>query len=188
MSRSSVILVGVAAVIAIALRVQPNSLLNFTALGALALLCGAVVRPLWLAVLIPLCCRAITDVVLELQTGYGFYGSWAFDYSAYLIICLVASRISFRGWKAPLGGLTSAMIFFLISNFGVWAMAGAGEGAYTRDLSGLITCFTLGLPFIKGTLIGDLVFSSVFFAALHAVESHAASDATDLAGVERSGA
>ena len=31
---------------------------------------------------------------------------------ATVIICLLAGQVSCRGWKAPLGGLCSALIFF----------------------------------------------------------------------------
>ncbi len=34
---------------------------------------------------------------------------------------------------------------------------------FTRDLSGLIRCYTLGLPFLKNTLLSNLVFSGIFF-------------------------
>jgi hypothetical protein len=179
MSRTSIAVVAVAAVATIVLRLAPLPSWNFSALGALALLCGTIVRPVWLAVAIPLLCRAVTDVILELQTGYGFYGSWMFDYSAYAVVCLLAFRVSFRGLKAPLGGLTSAGVFFLLSNFGVWFMSHGGPGAYTRDLSGLMACFAMGLPFIKGTLAGDLFYSCVFMGTLYAVEQRTVADAAD---------
>jgi Family of unknown function (DUF6580) len=180
MNRTSIVVVGIAAVAAVALRVAPPLPFgNFSALGALALLCGAVVRPVWVAIAIPLLCRGITDVVIEMRTGYGFYGSWMFDYSAYAVVCLLAYAVPLRGWKVPLAGVGSAVIFFVLSNFGVWFMPHGGVGAYSRDLSGLMECFAMGLPFIKGTLAGDVFYSCVFFGALSAAEHVAMSNSTE---------
>ena len=47
------------------------------------------------------------------------------------------------------------MIFFIISNFGVWFFS----NTYSSDLSGLISCYIMGLPFLQNTL-----FSSVAIA------------------------
>jgi hypothetical protein len=56
--------------------------------------------------------------------------------------------------------LAAAMGFFLISNFAVWA---GSEITYTKDLSGLLTCFAAGIPFLKNTLASQFLFSGLFF-------------------------
>ena len=86
MNRTSWIVVAAACVVAVSLRLIDGPYMNFSALGALAVLCGAVVRPAWLGILIPLGCRVLTDSVIEAKTGHGFYGSWMFDYAAYVAI------------------------------------------------------------------------------------------------------
>ena len=55
-------------------------------------------------------------------------------------------------------------MFFVVSNFAVWAM-GAGH-FYTKDLAGLISCFTLAVPFFGYTLLGMAVYSTILFGGM----------------------
>lgn len=57
------------------------------------------------------------------------------------------------------GALASTAIFFLISNFGCWI----GSTTYSQNMGGLMTCYAAGIPFLKGTLFGDLFYSGVLF-------------------------
>ena len=41
------------------------------------------------------------------------------------------------------GALIGAVIFFLVSNFGVWL-----GGSYGYDFDGIISCYILALPFL----------------------------------------
>ncbi|MFM7922258.1 MAG: DUF6580 family putative transport protein, partial [Planctomycetaceae bacterium] len=72
------------AVLCVLLRLSELPLENLSLMGALAVFCGARVRPVWLAVLTVLATRLVSDAALHWRTGYGFYGSMAFDYGAYL--------------------------------------------------------------------------------------------------------
>src|SRR5690606_30904644 len=65
--------------------------------------------------------------------------------------------------------IASSVIFFLVSNFGTW-FAGfypteAVPAMYPLNLSGLMTCMEMGLPFYRNTLISDVLFSGVLFGA-----------------------
>jgi hypothetical protein len=58
----------------------------------------------------------------------------------------------------------ASLVFFLISNFGVWFTADQYPVAmYPKTLDGLMACYTMGLPFLRNTLVGDLLFAEVFF-------------------------
>jgi hypothetical protein len=35
---------------------------------------------------------------------------------------------------------------------------------YPKTLAGLMTCYAMAIPFFRGTLAGDLVFTAVLFA------------------------
>lgn len=168
MNRISWLIVAAACVIAVSMRLISIPFMNFSAMGALAILCGAVVRPMWLGLLIPLGCRALTDVVLEAKTGHGFYGSWMFDYAAYVTIFAVGRLLCPKTGVSGFGtGLLAAGCFFLISNLGVWCMPqDGGQYLYPRTLAGLVTCFINAIPFARGTFVGDVGFSVVFFGAL----------------------
>ena len=54
------------------------------------------------------------------------------------------------------GALTGAVMFFLITNFGVWSI-----GQYGYNIEGLIACYTLAIPFFAYSLISTFVFSGI---------------------------
>ena len=166
MNKSTSIFIACACAIAVVPRIVPMPIAyNLSALGALALVCGATVQPRWLGLAIPLLCRLMTDFWIEAKSGYGFYNSMIFDYAAYALIFGLGTVCLRKGWLGALaGGIMSAAIFFFISNLGVWLLA--PEHAYTRDFSGLMNCFVAAIPFAKGTLAGDLLYSVAFFSVL----------------------
>ncbi len=168
MNRISWIVVAAACAIAVSLRLIDRPYMNFSALAGLAVLCGTVVRPAWLGILILLGCRALTDGIIEAKTGHGFYGSWMFDYAAYVAIFALGRWIQPKHIPAAFGtGLLAAAAFFLISNLGVWCMPHeAGQYLYPRTLAGLTTCFVNAIPFARGTFLGDIGFTVVFIGAL----------------------
>ena len=51
-----------------------------------------------------------------------------------------------------IGIFLASLLFFLISNFGVWL------NWYPRTTEGLVHCYLLALPFYGRTLMGDLSF------------------------------
>jgi hypothetical protein len=53
----------------------------------------------------------------------------------------------------------SAVFFFVVSNFVVWI----NSGMYERSLQGLITCYTLAIPFFQNSLVSAVFSSSVIF-------------------------
>ena len=56
-------------------------------------------------------------------------------------------------------------MFFIITNFGVWAETGFQMGA-----AGLSTTYVLGIPFFGPTLAGDLFFNGILFGAFYFAE------------------
>ena len=54
------------------------------------------------------------------------------------------------------GAFSGACLFFLITNFGVWT-----TGSYSYDIEGLLTSYTLALPFFGYTVISTLIFSAL---------------------------
>ena len=53
-----------------------------------------------------------------------------------------------------LGCLLGALIFFIITNFGVWL-----QGGYEYSMNGLIICYILAIPFFGNTFIATLIYS-----------------------------
>ena len=60
-----------------------------------------------------------------------------------------------------LSGIAAAVIFFLLSNFGVWL----GGMMYPLSLSGLISCYFAGLPFFGWTLVGNAFYCTMLFGS-----------------------
>ncbi len=48
--------------------------------------------------------------------------------------------------------IASSFLFFFVTNLGVWL-----QGWYPATLDGLMTCFTLAIPFYRTMLIGNLI-------------------------------
>jgi hypothetical protein len=58
------------------------------------------------------------------------------------------------------GPLFGALIFFIISNFGVWI-----QGVYGYSVEGLIACYVLAIPFFQYTVISTIIFSFIIEVA-----------------------
>ena len=91
---------------------------------------------------------AITDIVIGYHTGTFF--TWG---SVFLIGIIshyfhknITSRIS--------GALLGALIFFIVTNFGVWL-----SGMYGMTIAGLILTYTMAIPFFAYSVISTLCFS-----------------------------
>ena len=54
------------------------------------------------------------------------------------------------------GALTGAVIFFIVSNFGVWL-----NGSYGYSLNGMLSCYLLAIPFFGFSLLSTLIFSVI---------------------------
>lgn len=186
MKTSHLVLVLIASAVAFSVRLVPMPMYNFSALSALAILCGTVMRPAWHAVLIPVAVRLLTDGVIHLSTGYGFYDSMSFDYVAYAVIAGIAYLVQPKQIPQAVGiSLLATMLFFAVSNFGVWCMPHAGQYLYPRTLEGLINCYRNGLPFLKGTFVSDMVFTLAFVTGMHLVLLRSAETEQPAAGEAR---
>lgn len=130
---------------------------NFTPVGAMALFAGANVGGRK-AYLLPLLAMLISDLIIGIHSTMIFvYGSFALTV---LIGRIIRTRQSIK--NVAFAVLSSSMIFFLITNFGVWLMS----GMYPHTFSGLMTAFAMGIPFFRNTILGDLFFTGVFFSGV----------------------
>jgi hypothetical protein len=141
---------------------------NFSPLGAIGLFGAAHFSKKWQAFLIPIAATWLSDLFINNVIYAQFYPkfTWFYEgfywqYGSYLIITLtglgILNKINIP--KVLTGTLASTAIFFLVSNFGCWI----GSTTYPQNLGGLITCYAAGIPFLKGTLLGDLFYSGVLF-------------------------
>ena len=153
-NRSQLIVVFCAALLTIGCRLVDLPLANLGMMAAFAMLCGTAFRGHY-AILLPVAVRVLTDALVHLKTGYGFFESWPFDYSAYLLIyCLgiwlpaagprsgSAKSYVLRAVSVILAMVSGIAIYFALSNFGVWLL---WPDTYPRTAAGLVDCFFDGV-------------------------------------------
>jgi len=93
---------------------------------------------------------AITDLII------GYHSGTHWTWGSVLLIGLL-SQFFIKNIKTRLIGASSgAVIFFIITNFGVWT-----SGMYGYTITGLYTCFILAIPFFAYSLISTLFFSII---------------------------
>ena len=147
--------------ISIVVRLLPHPP-NFAPIAALALFAGAYASKIskWYLFL-PLAAMLISDLFV------GFY-EWkimAVVYASFLTIGLSGFLVQkYKSATGRIGAivfttLTGSILFFLATNFAVWAFS----GMYVPTLEGLLLSYYMALPFFKFTLLGDLFYVALFF-------------------------
>jgi hypothetical protein len=152
-------------VYAVILRVinhQSQTLINFSPIAAMALFGSSNFKNRYFGILAPLAVLFVSDFFI------GFHKMMFFTYGSFFLIALLGSsllrdKISI---KSVLGtSLLSSVIFFIISNFGVWF-----TGGYTQNFAGLVECYTAAVPFFRNTIAGDLFYSAILFGAFEYIK------------------
>jgi hypothetical protein len=119
---------------------------NFTPVLGLCLFSGFLAQGRSFSLFIPLGALLLSDFML------GFYPGWGFNYVA-LTLILFSGIFMQKEMTSFLGfGLLAGVVFFLVSNLGVWATS----QMYPKTWEGLIHCYTMGIPFFRATLSGTL--------------------------------
>jgi hypothetical protein len=140
--------------LAAALRIAPHPW-NFTPIGAMALFAGATIRNRFLAFFFPLLTLFAGDVFI------GFHKLIPAVYASFLMS--VAIGLWLRNHRTvgriSLATLLGTIQFFLITNFGVWALL----HSYPLNGRGLLACYVAGIPFFWNTLAGDALYATLFF-------------------------
>lgn len=142
---------------------------NFSPLGAICLFGAANFHRKWHALFIPIFATWISDLYLNnyiynqgQKDFIWFYQGFYWQYMSYVIIALlglILFKSKINASKILGGAIGASLLFFFISNFGVWTIG----GMYPKSFFGLINCYIAGLPFIKGTLIGNLFYTPIMF-------------------------
>lgn len=131
---------------------------NFVPIGALALWGGVYLNKKF-SLLLPLLVMLLSDLII------GFY-DWKVMFSVYLGFAIMV----FLGWMVRkeisasnviLASFGGAILFYIITNFAVWA----SSTWYPHNLYGLLSSYTLAIPFFRNSLVSDLLYGAVFFGA-----------------------
>ena len=121
---------------------------NFTSLLALSFYVPAIIGLKFLPALI--ISFVITDMFI------GFHELAFFTWGSVIFIGLISKFFVQNVKNRIFGCLIGVLIFFILTNFGVWSL-----GSYGYSLTGLIACYTLALPFLGNTLVSTVIFASI---------------------------
>ena len=117
---------------------------NFAPITAMSLFAGAYFTRKQLAFIVPLLAMLISDLFL------GFYTISIFVYLSFAVITWMGQQ---KNRVTPKLVLLGSVLFFLISNLGVWLLY------YPKTIDGLVACFALAIPFFTISLLGDIFYS-----------------------------
>ena len=121
---------------------------NFTSLLALSFYVPALMGVKFLPALI--LSFVITDFFI------GFHSSVLFTWGSVVLIGLISKFFLINALTRLSGALLGAIIFYVITNFGVWSL-----GSYGYTLEGFLLCYTLAIPFFAYSLISTIIFSVI---------------------------
>tara|TARA_Y100000768_G_C23742352_1_gene569966 strand:+ start:20 stop:502 length:483 start_codon:yes stop_codon:yes gene_type:complete len=119
---------------------------NFTSLIALSFYVPALFgRKYIFAVILSF---AITDLFI------GYHSGTHWTWGSVLLIGLFSAYFTKNYLSRMSGALIGALIFFIVTNLGVWT-----TGMYGYSISGLTTCYIMAIPFFTYTFISTFIFS-----------------------------
>ena len=130
---------------------------NFTPIIAVAIMSSYFFKNIYLS------CATLLISMLLADVFIGFYDNMLFVYLSLLLIVFIFHKIiekmNFK--NLFICGFIGSLIFFIISNFGVWVLGGPGvlDIPYERNLNGLVECYVLAIPFFGNTFLSTLIFS-----------------------------
>jgi hypothetical protein len=152
-------------VLAVLLRLLPHPW-NVTPMGAMFLFSGATFQRKTSSLLVPLLALVVSDIVV-IQFLYGGRHPWfdPFTWLGFVSIGLIGwiLRANPSPGRLLAASLAGSLLFFLISNFGVWAHG----TLYPHTWSGLLKCYVAAIPFLRNTLLGDLFYAILMFGSYY---------------------
>jgi hypothetical protein len=135
---------------------------NVTPIAAMALLAGASLHDFRVALAVPLGAMVLSDLFL------GVHGTILFVYASMVLITGIGTWLRGRRRLTPIAAaaVAGAGLFYVITNFGVWATG----TLYPKTAAGLLTAYAAGLPFFRNTLLGDLAYCALLFGGFALIE------------------
>jgi hypothetical protein len=145
---------------------------NFSPVMAIAL-CGALVLPGSLALIVPLVALIGSDLALNFHYGVALLspGDLLRDacYGLGVAAGLGLRRMNAGAPTIFAAVLANALLFYVVTNTASWL----GNPAYAQTAAGWLQALTVGVPgfaptwtFFRNSLVSDLLFTSAFLVAL----------------------
>ncbi|MEK7083951.1 MAG: DUF6580 family putative transport protein [Patescibacteria group bacterium] len=135
---------------------------NVAPIGAIAIF-GALYLPRRFALVLPLAALFLSDIII------GFYTplTMASVYGSFLLMGGIGLWIrKNKSFSRVIGGtILGSFLFFLITNWAVWAF----DGMYPLTFAGLLESYAMAIPFFRNSLIGDLFFTGVLVGSMETI-------------------
>lgn len=112
----------------------------------------------------------LSDMVIGFYQPSAMLFNYAAIATAVLFKNFLGNKENFSGksvMSVAGSSLAGSVVFFLLSNFGVWAFG----GMYAHSISGLLMCYTLAIPFITYSIAGDLFYNTLFFGTAYTAKA-----------------
>ena len=148
-------------IFAVSMRLLPHPA-NFAPITAISIFAGVYLNKK-LAFTILLASLLISDLFL------GFYGlEMLLVYGSFILVILIGEKIKKHKniLTIFLGAIAGSILFYLITNFGVWALT----SMYPKDFSGLLQSYIAAIPFYRNSLLGDLFYTGIFFGGYELIK------------------
>ncbi len=125
---------------------------NFTPVIALALFGGVYLNKRQ-ALVVPVALMAVSDLFL------GLHPTIPFTWGSLVVISAIGLWVRNRksGLSVLGSSLFSAVLFFVVTNFGAWL------AMYPHTAAGLQNCYIAAIPFFRSTLLSSRVYSVLLF-------------------------
>lgn len=159
-------------VITIVSRLTPM-VYNFSPIIGLSLFGAAYIESRKLSFAVPLVLIYLTDFIInntvfrqffpnhEGLVWFSSYMIWGF--LSYILVVAIGRwllrKVNIK--TLTISALSSSVVFFLISNFGVWISSNGIT--YSKDFAGLILCYEMALPFFRSSFMGDMMSTAIIF-------------------------
>ena len=129
---------------------------NFTPIIAIGLVSGAYINNRYFCFFVPICAMIVSDCFL------GFHSLVYWVYGSLLLIPLLGMLLKNKVniINCILGCASGSILFFIITNFGVWI----SSSYYPKTIEGILTCYTMAIPFFVNTLTSSLLYSAIIFS------------------------
>ncbi len=140
---------------------------NFSPILPICVIGGAFYAQPRLAYAVPFATFLLGDLGIWALTGRPDWAFYPYQPVVYMSVALVATTgFALRGhrsWRAVgIVGLVSSIGFFVLTNFGLWALG--DSSVYPKTFAGFVDCYVRAIPYLRNTLISMAVFLPLLFS------------------------
>lgn len=138
-------------ILGIMMRLVPHAA-NMAPIAAISLFAGAYLNKK-IVPWVPLAIMVVTDLII------GMHDTVLYVWGAFVVVGFIGMWLKERRSAGNILGATvaSALIFFVITNFGVWV------AWYPHTFQGFVDCYIKAVPFLRNTLVSNILFGAVLF-------------------------